>query len=152
VSEGAKRILAVASGGGHWIQLLRLRAVFEGHDVAFVTVDRRYASQVRGERFYVVNDATRWSKLALIWQALRVLLIVARERPAVVLSTGASVGFFALLFGKLFRARTVWIDSMANIEQLSMSGERVACFADLRLTQWEHLATGDDLRYEGAVL
>jgi hypothetical protein len=152
VSGRAKKILAVASGGGHWIQLLRLRAVFEGHDVAFVTVDRRYASQVPGVRFHVVNDATRWDKLALIRQALWVLFIVARERPAVVLSTGASVGYFALLFGKIFRARTVWIDSIANVERLSKSGELVARLADLRLTQWEHLATGDDLRYEGAVL
>jgi hypothetical protein len=69
-----------------------------------------------------------------------------------VLSTGASVGYFALLFGKLFRARTIWIDSIANVERLSKSGELVARLADLRLTQWEHLATGDDLRYEGAVL
>ena len=32
-----RRILAVSSGGGHWVELMRLRPAFEGHDVAFVT-------------------------------------------------------------------------------------------------------------------
>ena len=33
------KILVVASGGGHWIQMLRLRPAFEGLDVAFVSVE-----------------------------------------------------------------------------------------------------------------
>ena len=60
MSGNRKKILAIASGGGHWVQLLRLRAAFEGHDVVFATVDRRYAAQVPGHRFHVFNDATRW--------------------------------------------------------------------------------------------
>jgi UDP-N-acetylglucosamine:LPS N-acetylglucosamine transferase len=151
LSAGGKKILAVASGGGHWVQMLRLRPAFQGYDVAFVTIDPRYERDV-GERFYVVNDATRWSKLGLVRQAIRVLFIVLRERPRIVISTGASVGYFALLFGKLLGARTVWIDSIANVEKLSMSGELARRVADLHLTQWEHLAAGGDLRYEGAVL
>jgi len=152
VNTAGKRILAVASGGGHWVQLLRLRPAFEGHDVAFVTVDGRYARETPGRRFHAVNDATRWSKLGLVRQAIQVLFILLRERPVVVLSTGASVGYFALLFGKLLGARTVWIDSIANVEQLSMSGEWARRVADLHLTQWEHLASGSDVRYEGSVL
>jgi hypothetical protein len=142
----------VASGGGHWVQLLRIVPAFENHDVAFVTVDRRYRSQIGNQRFYAVRDATRWDKLGLVRQALRVFLILLRERSDVVVSTGASVGFFALLFGRLFRARTVWIDSLANVDRLSLSGERVGRFADLWLTQWEHLARHDGPRYEGTVL
>ena len=36
-----KRILALSSGGGHWVQLLRLRPAFDdGCEVTFATVDK----------------------------------------------------------------------------------------------------------------
>jgi hypothetical protein len=43
-----KKILAVSSGGGHWIELLRVRPAFEGADVVYVTVRRDYAGDVPG--------------------------------------------------------------------------------------------------------
>jgi len=135
-----KRILAVSSGGGHWVELMRLRPAFEGHDVAFVTVNREYRGEVAGHRFYTVNDATRWNKFAVLLMAFRVLIIVLRERPDVIITTGAAPGHFALRFGKWMRSRTVWLDSIANVDELSMSGRMSGRFADLWLTQWEHLA------------
>jgi GT2 family glycosyltransferase len=154
---GTKRILAIASGGGHWVQLLRLRPAFEGHRVAYATVKRAYQSDVAGERFYLINDATRWNKFGLVRMAARIAWILLRERPHVVVSTGAAPGFFALRLGRMLGARTVWLDSIANAEKMSMTGELVGKHADLWLTQWEHLAEkgGDGARrprYEGAVL
>ncbi len=147
-----KKLLAVASGGGHWVQLQRLRPAFEGLDVCYLTTDEGYRNHVAGARFRTVHDASRWNKLALLLQALRVLWVVARERPDFVLSTGAAVGYFALRFGKLLGARTVWIDSIANAEELSLSGQKAGACADLWLTQWEHLAREGGPRFAGAVL
>ena len=50
---------------------------------------------------------------------LRTFLVVLRERPDVVVSTGAAPGYFALRFGRLFGARTLWLESIANVEELS---------------------------------
>jgi UDP-N-acetylglucosamine:LPS N-acetylglucosamine transferase len=149
--HGKTRILAVASSGGHWVQLCRLRPAFEGHDVAYLTTDVGYAADVAPARFHVVNDANRWNKLALLRSALKILWIVLRERPNVVVSTGAAPGYLAIRCAKLLGARTVWIDSVANVEELSLSGRMASTTADLCLTQWEHLAEGP-VRYQGAVL
>jgi UDP-N-acetylglucosamine:LPS N-acetylglucosamine transferase len=138
-----KNILAVASGGGHWVQLLRLRPAFEGRRVAFVTVRDSYRADVGDVPFYVINDATRWDKLGLARMCLRLLWIILRERPGVIISTGAAPGYFALRFGKLLGARTIWLDSIANVEQMSMTGCLVRRHADLWLTQWPHLAAPD---------
>jgi UDP-N-acetylglucosamine:LPS N-acetylglucosamine transferase len=146
-----QRILAVASSGGHWVQLRRLAPAFEGEDVAYLTTDHGHRAEVGEARFYVVNDANRWNKLALILCALRILWVVARERPRVVVSTGAAPGYLAIRGARLLGARTVWIDSIANVEELSMSGQMASTAADLCLTQWPHLATGP-VRYLGAVL
>jgi len=49
-------------------------------------------------------------------------------------------------------ARTVWLDSAANVERLSMSGEKIGPHADLWLTQWAHLARKGGPRHCGSVL
>jgi UDP-N-acetylglucosamine:LPS N-acetylglucosamine transferase len=146
------KLLAVSSGGGHWIQLRRVAPAFEGFDVIYVTVVDSYRSQVPANRFYRVNDATRWNKLALVLLALRMAFIILRERPSAVISTGALPGYFAVLFGRWFGARTVWLDSMANIDDMSMSGAQVGPYADLWLTQWPHLAKNVGPHYGGSVL
>ncbi|WP_198149650.1 hypothetical protein [Azoarcus sp. CIB] len=120
--------------------------------MAFVTVQESYRDQVPNERFYSITDATRWSRWDLLKMVFQVCLIVVRERPDVVISTGAAPGVVALRIGKWLGAKTVWLDSIANVEQVSLSGLRVRGFADLWLTQWEHLAKNEGPRYEGGVL
>ena len=148
-----KKILAVSSGGGHWVQLRRLQQALDGQDIAYVTVHADYKMDIpSGARFYAVRDATRWDRWGFVVLLLQLVWIFWRERPQVVVSTGAAPGYFALRLGKLLGAKTVWIDSVANVEEVSLSGRRIAKYADLWLTQWPHLATPTGPRYLGSVL
>jgi UDP-N-acetylglucosamine:LPS N-acetylglucosamine transferase len=151
VSAPSKRILAVASGGGHWAQLRRLRPAFDGHDVAYLTTDEGHRPEVGTARFYAVRDGNRTSKLALLASAVQIGCVLLRERPDVVISTGAAPGYLAIRGAKLLGARTVWIDSVANVDELSLSGRLASEKADLCLTQWPHLADGL-VGYKGSVL
>lgn len=146
------KLLAVSSGGGHWVQLLRIKAAFEGCDITFVTVHGSYRAQVPGHKFYVVNDANLWTKFKLVTTAASLARIVWIEKPDVVISTGAAPGYFALRLGRLIGARTIWLDSMANVEKLSLSGLKIGHSADLWLTQWPHLARPEGPYYAGSVL
>ena len=120
--------------------------------VTYVTVDRAYAADVPGARFYAIVDATRWNKLKLLWMALEIAWLLLRERPDVVVSTGAAPGYFALRLGKWLGARTIWLDSFANVERLSLSGQRIGPHADLWLTQWPHLAQPEGPYFLGGTL
>lgn len=146
------RVLAISSGGGHWVQLLRVAPAFRDCDVCYVTVRASYAADVPGERFRTIVDATRWNKIKLARMAIKIALIIARERPDVIVSTGAAPGYFAFRVGRLLGARTVWIDSIANAETLSMTGKMVEPHADLWLTQWEHLSGPDGPTFGGSVV
>lgn len=147
------KVLAVASGGGHWVQLRRLLPAFEGTKQVYATVHADYVADVPNEAgFHVVRDATRWDRWGLLVLAWQIAWLLLRERPDVVVSTGAAPGFLALRFGKWLGARTVWIDSIANVETMSLSGQRIGPHADLWLTQWPHLAKDDGPHYVGAVL
>lgn len=150
-ARGKMKILAISSGGGHWVQLQRLMPAFEGHSVRFVTVNRAYQTDVGETPFHVVHDATRWNKLALLWMAFQLLWITIRVRPHVAISTGAAPGYIGLRIAGWLGARTIWVDSIANVEQLSMSGQMIGKHVDLWLTQWPELARPEGPRYEGAV-
>jgi UDP-N-acetylglucosamine:LPS N-acetylglucosamine transferase len=81
------------------------------------------------------------------------LKVVLRERPDVVISTGAAVGCIVCFLGKLLGAKVVWIDSITNVERISLSGRMVRYIADLFLVQWPELAKRyDNVEYVGVVI
>jgi hypothetical protein len=120
--------------------------------VVYATVKEGYRSDIEQAAFRVIPDCNRSHPLAAVKSALAIAWLVARERPDVVLSTGAAPGYFALRFGRMFGARTIWVDSIANAEELSLSGQKAGAIADLWLTQWEHLARNGGPRWMGNVL
>ncbi|MEQ8484119.1 MAG: hypothetical protein RIB46_07125 [Pseudomonadales bacterium] len=146
------KVLAISSGGGHWIELLRLLPALEQHQVSFACVRDDYQADIGSAPFFRVQDATQWNPFGLLLLAAQVLLLIARLRPDVVISTGAAPGYFALRIAKLFGGKTIWVDSLANVEQLSRSGIMVKRYADLYLTQWPNLAIDGGPEYAGKVL
>lgn len=148
-----RKIMAIASGGGHWVQMRRLKPVFEGAQVFYVSIDPSSAADVPGHRYYSIRDVSRRDRIGfavLIGQLVRILI---RERPDVVITTGSAPCLFALGLARTFlRAQTIWIDSVANAETLSASGAQAGKVADVWLTQWGHLARPDGPQYWGSVL
>lgn len=146
-------VLLVSSSGGHWVQMNRLVSAFQGSSLHFASTERDYSQVVESGRFHYVPDASESSTFFQIgWQALRVLLLILSVRPDVVVTTGAAPGYFALLFAKKMGAKTIWIDSVANVDRISLSGRKAAKHADLFLTQWEHLACEGGPVFYGSVV
>lgn len=147
------KVLAISSGGGHWVQLLRLRPAFANCDVVFATVKEGYRANIGPEaEFRLIPDANRWNKLRLLRALFAISRLIWRERPDVVISTGAAPGYFAIRIGNLLGARTIWVDSIANGEELSLSGKKAKSHAALWLTQWADLAQPGGPHFLGNVL
>ena len=152
MTKKPQKLLAIASGGGHWVQLLRMRPAFDGLETIYVSRDPSSAADVKGARYYTIGDASRSQKIAFFGVILQAFWLLIRTRPAVIITTGAAPGLVTLALGKtLFGAKTIWVDSIANVETLSGSGVLAARFADVRLTQWPDLAT-DGVEHWGSVL
>lgn len=152
MAASTPRVLAISSGGGHWIQLLRLRPAFEGCDVTYATDRKGYRTDVGDVNFQVIRSANRWNKFDLVRSAFGIIWLLIRVRPDVVVTTGAAPGYFAARFGKWLGARVVWVDSVANAQELSLSGKKAGVFVHLWLTQWPHLACEDGPHFLGSVL
>jgi hypothetical protein len=144
-------LLAVSSGGGHWEELMLLRPGLTAFNPIFAATDAELFRRDGVERFYVLPDANRDGP----WRALRCLVasirLVLQVRPSVLVTTGALPGLFCLITARFLGCYTIWIDSIANSDQPSLSGRWARPFAHDWFTQWAHLE-GSGRRYDGALL
>ncbi|WP_164156239.1 glycosyltransferase family protein [Sandarakinorhabdus rubra] len=144
-------MLAIASGGGHFIQLMRLAPAWEGHQVSIATVDPSSHAAVGDAPFFTFRDVSRadWWRIPIT--AFDIARILIRARPQVIITTGALPGLIAATLARPFGVRSLWVDSIANSETLSASGGQAARVCDAVVTQWPHLAKGG-VEHWGSVL
>ncbi|WP_341213261.1 UDP-N-acetylglucosamine--LPS N-acetylglucosamine transferase [uncultured Limimaricola sp.] len=147
-----KRIIAIASGGGHWQQLMLMRPAFSHHDVHYLTTLPGLPDEFGITAFSIIPDCNRNSKLEVLRTTAALAKHVWRLRPHIVISTGALPGVLALVLGRLAGARTIWVDSVANAEEMSLSGKLARRYAHLWLTQWEDVAEATGAEFAGRVL
>lgn len=145
--------MVTCSSGGHWVQMRRILPAFEGMDIFYVSVEPMADPDLGAVRYYQIANVTRKNPAAMIGILRDLARIIRAERPDVVVTTGAAPGLLGLAVAKLLtRSRTIWIDSIANTEKLSMSGRMARLVADAWLVQWEHLSRPGGPQYWGAVL
>ena len=146
-----KKILAVASGGGHWKQLMLIRPSFSNHKEKFVTTINGLPQQESIKDYEIVTDSNKNNKVALLKTFIELFLIIICYRPSVIITTGAAPGLFAIIIGRFVFSKTIWVDSIANSEELSLCGRLSKYFAHTVLTQWENLAKNSHAEYKGSV-
>lgn len=145
------KIIAIASKGGHWVEMLRLTKAFGENEVVFISTDERLGKTVDGHKFYHIQDSSRWEKVKVLRTFRAIFRIIADERPDFIISTGAAPGLLGILSGKIMGAKTIWVDSIANVDNLSLSGKLSLHFADKVYTQWPDLANSK-VDYAGNIL
>jgi UDP-N-acetylglucosamine:LPS N-acetylglucosamine transferase len=146
-----KKVMAIASIGGHWIQLLRIaRPMEERYEMVYVSTHPKCATMVEGQKYCLTTDFSRTDAWKLIPSFFKAIKMIRQEKPDAIITTGAAPGLIFLLAGKLLGRKTIWIDSIANAEHLSASGRMASKFVSRTYTQWKDLATGK-IQYAGNV-
>jgi len=135
-------------------ELLKLANSWKEYEVFWITTTTVVADKLcKSGKVYAVGESNREHLIKVIKALTRCTKIIFSERPDVVISTGASVGCMTCFLGKLFRAKVVWIDSITNVEQISLSGKMVRYVADLFLVQWSELTERyRNIEYVGTVI
>jgi UDP-N-acetylglucosamine:LPS N-acetylglucosamine transferase len=149
------RICLAASAGGHLTQLLKLSKSWRDYDFFYVTTSAVVKEKLEqnSSRIYSVGECNREHLLRVLLVLVRCIKIALRERPDVVISSGAAAGCIMCFLGKLLGAEIVWVDSITNVERISLSGRMVRYIANLFLVQWPELAEQYvDVEYAGEVI
>jgi len=146
-----KKVLAISSPGGHWVQLCRLLPVLSKYEVVYACTYEKTAELSSKDKYYVIGDISR-DTISRVFNVIAGLVkILKKERPTHVFTTGALPGLITILVARLFGSKTIWLDSIANSEKVSLSGTIASYLSNHCFTQWEHLAN-KRIKYIGRVI
>jgi beta-1,4-N-acetylglucosaminyltransferase len=130
----------VCSAGGHLQELFQLRSVWNNQEHFWVTFDyedSRYL--LKDEKFYKAFFPTNRNIKNLINNFILAIRVLSKEKPDVIISTGAGVSVPFFYLAKLMRIRTIYIESLARVKDLSLSGKLVYPVSSDFIVQWEEL-------------
>ncbi|CAN1549815.1 hypothetical protein MCELHM10_02129 [Paracoccaceae bacterium] len=79
-----RRVLSVASGVGHWVQLMRLRPALDGTEIHYATVDPSARAMVAPATVHLYPDAKKDTLLRMALAALALVGFVASAQARTV--------------------------------------------------------------------
>lgn len=136
------KILFVASAGGHLEETLALKSLENRYNTVLITEKTENDITYWQDKCYYMHKVNRKEIKSLIIYIgifFKSLVILLKEKPQIIISTGAMIAFPTCLLGKLMGKKIIYIETMANINSKSMTGKIVYKFADLFIVQWESM-------------
>lgn len=147
-----KKICIAASAGGHLTEILQLKEVWKGKEHFFISDKRINAlSLSKKEKTYFILPPRR-SYIRTGIAFIQTFFILLKENPDIIISTGAEIGYPALLLGHYLGKKTIYIETLARINSPSLCGELVYGKVDHFYVQWkESLKFFPKAKYVGSV-
>ena len=134
------KIALVGSSGGHLTHLYLLKKFWENEDRFWVTFDKTDAKSIlQEERFYPCYYPTNRNVKNTIKNTILAFKILRKEKPDLIISSGAAVAVPFFWLGKLFGAKTVYIEIFDRIDKPTLTGKLVYPVTDKFIVQWEEL-------------
>jgi len=138
------KICIPCSAGGHLAEMNKLLPILSKHDVFYITFYiKGLTEKLKTRTYFVTNPDLRNPRLGIpafiknIFQTMKILL---KERPDVIITSGATVAFTTCYLAKfLLRSRIIFIETMSRITTPSLSGRLIYPIADLFIVQWKSL-------------
>ncbi|KAB7788128.1 UDP-N-acetylglucosamine--LPS N-acetylglucosamine transferase [Bifidobacterium cebidarum] len=134
------KVCLVSSSGGHLTHLIMLKPFWSKHNRFWVTFDKEDAnSALQGEKVYHCffptnrNIPNLFRNTVLAWKVLR------RERPDLIISSGAAIAVPFFWLGKLFGAKTVYLEVFDRIDKPTLTGRLVTPVTDRFIVEWEEM-------------
>ena len=136
-----KKICFVASTGGHFEQLMMLKPIMD-RNKSFIVTEKTDYSVAKSEKLYYLKQVNRHEisfVFKMIINFLTSFKIFIKEKPDLVISTGALSTIPLCLLAKLFRKKLIFIESFAKISSPTLTGKLMYKFADQFYVQWEEM-------------
>lgn len=146
------KIALVCSHGGHLTEILHLMEAFEEHETFFITYNNFRTINMKHDKYLLENIGT--SPVKMVKAFIKTFKILLKEKPDVIVSTGSEIAIPAFILAKIFKIKTVFIESWCRVNTKSGTGKIVYYFSDVFLVQWPELLEvyGDKAQYKGAVI
>lgn len=132
------KICLVSSSGGHLTHLYWLKEFWEEHDRFWVTFEKEDAkSLLKKERKYWCYYPTNRNIINLIKNTFLAIKILYKEKPDMIISSGAAPAIPFFYIGKLLGAKLVYLEVFDRIDTPTLTGKIVYPITDKFILQWE---------------
>ncbi|MCS6132369.1 UDP-N-acetylglucosamine--LPS N-acetylglucosamine transferase [Clostridium botulinum] len=132
------KICFVTSSGGHLTHLMQLKDWWKDKERFWVTFEKEDSKSIlKDERKYWCYFPTNRNIKNLIKNAFLSIKILFKEKPDLIVSTGAAPAIPFFYIGKLFGAKVVYIEVYDRIDKPTITGKVVYPISDLFILQWE---------------
>lgn len=135
------KICLPSSSGGHLTHLLLLKDFWKDHDRFWVSFDKEDAnSALEGERLYHCHYPTNRNIWNLIRNTFLAWKLLRKERPDIIISSGAAIAMPFFWLGKrFFKCKCVYIEVYDRMDATTLSGKFCKRFSDLFIVQWPQM-------------
>lgn len=134
------KVCLVGSSGGHLTHLYMLKPFWQDKERFWVTFPKADAESIlQDERMIPCHYPTNRNLKNLIKNTFLAWKVLRKEKPDVIISSGAAVAVPFFYLGKLFGAKTVYIEVFDRIDGSTMTGKLVHPITDLFIVQWEEM-------------
>ncbi len=132
------KIAIVCSSGGHLTHMMMIKKVWENNERLFVTFDKQDAnSQLKDEKVFHCYYPTNRNFKNLIKNTFLAWKILRKEKPDIIISSGAAIAIPFFFLGKVFfRKKCVYIEVFDRIDKGTIAGKFCYHFSDLFVVQW----------------
>lgn len=134
------KVCLVGSSGGHLTHLYMLKPFWSNKKRFWVTFPKEDAiSLLTGEKIYPCYYPSNRSIKALMINTVRAFKVLNKERPDLIISSGAAPAIPFFYVGKLFGAKTVYIEVFDRVDAPTISGKICYKIADKFIVEWEEM-------------
>ena len=125
------KVCLVGSSGGHLAHLYMLKKFWHDKERFWVTFDKEDArSLLKDEKMYSCYYPTNRNIKNLIRNTILAVKVLRKERPELIISSGAAVSVPFFYLGKLFGAKLIYIEVFDRIDKPTLSGRLVYPITD----------------------
>lgn len=139
---GTKKIVFIASSGGHLEEISRLKKIEKEHDSVLITEKSDFEIKNFCKKTYCFSQMNR-REIMFIPKFLSLFLyafnILRKEKPDFIITTGALLAYPFCVLAKLRGIKVIYVESFARIHHPSLTGRLLYNFADVFIVQWEDM-------------
>ncbi len=134
------KICLVGSSGGHLTHLYMLKPFWRDKNRFWVTFDKEDArSLLKDEKMYPCYFPTNRNIKNLIRNTFLAIRVLKKEKPDLIISSGAAVAVPFFYLGKMMGAKLIYIEVFDRIDKPTMTGKMVYPIVDKFIVQWEEM-------------
>ena len=141
-----KRVMFIASTGGHLTELLQLKKMFPKYKYCLITEKTKsnlYLKDIYKENIHFLIYGTKHHLFTYVFKLLFncfiSLFYYLKYRPNYIITTGVHTAGPMCCLGKIFGSKVIYIETFANMVTKTSTGKLLYPISDKFIVQWESM-------------